>query len=82
MAQNVLPQTKFTSRSVPIPPHPVPPLQTGPIVEEKATMKQSWVPAKSGLHFIAGGFVSRLLHEITRRAERVFLAGWVGCVEE
>ena len=45
-------------------------------------MKESWVPAKSGLHFIAGGSVLRLLHEITRCAERVFLAGWVGCVEE
>ena len=78
---DVLPTRTFPRRA-PISPQPVPPLQAVPIVEEKATMKGSWIPAKSELHFIAGGSVSRLLHEITRRAERVFLAGWVGCAED
>ena len=83
MNQKSLPTTNFPPESVSLPPHStVPPQQAFPIVGEKATMKASWVPARSELHFIAGGSVSSLLHDITRRAERVFLAGWVGCAED
>lgn len=82
MAQQVLPTPKFPPRGVSLPSHTVPPPQALPIIEEKVIMKASWLPAQSGLHFIAGGFVPRFLHENTRRAERVSLAGWVGCAGE
>jgi hypothetical protein len=82
MDHPVLSSTKFPPRSVSLPPHPAPPPLAVPIVQEKASVNASWIPAKSWLHFIAGGSVSRLLYENTRRAERVVLAGWVGCVED
>jgi hypothetical protein len=57
MEHQVLPRTKLPSRGASLPSHPVPPPQTVPIVEEKVIMKASWIPAQSGLHFIAGGSV-------------------------
>ena len=75
MSHQVIDATNFPSRGVSLPPHPAPSPQVIPTVDENVTVKASWIPAKSGLHFIAGGSVSRLLYANTRRAERVFPAG-------
>jgi hypothetical protein len=81
MGHQVLNPGNFPSGSVSLPSPSVLQPQATPI-EENMTAKASWIPAKSGLHFIAGGSVSKVLHDNTRRAERVFPAGWVACVEE
>jgi len=82
MEHQVNPARKFRPRTMPRQPHPVPPPQPVPLIEENVAARASWIPAKSELHFIAGGSVSKLLRENTCRAKRVFPAGWAECVED